>query len=74
MISWFYSLIYYFPLSLFCRALDEGDEAASWFQKVLNKDNARLVRVPPTNARTVPPMVRGKQYENVSLDIPSTVG
>jgi len=35
--------------------IDEGDEAATWFQQVLNKPTLRLVRVPPNNTRKVPP-------------------
>jgi len=34
--------------------IDQGDEAAAWFQKALGKPTLRLVRVPLNNSRRVP--------------------
>lgn len=36
-------------------AVDEGDEAAAWFQKALGSSNLRFVRIPSNHARVVPP-------------------
>jgi len=45
-------------------AVDEGDEAAAWFQKVLNKEGIRLVRVPSNNSRTPPPQYQVEKALN----------
>jgi len=48
-----------------CAGADEGDEAASWFQRVLNKDNVRFVRVPPNNKRPTPPAFQVEKALNL---------
>jgi len=45
-------------------AVDEGDQAAAWFQNVLNKETIRLVRVPPDNTRTPPPQFQVEKALN----------
>jgi len=45
--------------------IDEGDQAAAWFQQVLNKPTLRLVRVPPNNSRKVPPEYNSEKGLNL---------
>jgi len=48
-----------------CPAIDEGDEAASWFNKFLNTNNLRLVRMPDDHQRSVPPKFMQRNAQNL---------